>query len=262
MRKLFLTVLLLTMAGAAGAETLREPVDRTIDIRPGGEVSLVNINGKITITSWDQPRVRLQAEKYVESRDEQAAKKAMQELRIDVKATANGVTIETRQPRNDGASGLLEALFGDHVNMGVRYELKVPRSVNLNVENTNGSVHVEDLSGRLNLETTNGRIEVARCSGSVNAGTTNGAIHAQLLQVASGASMHLETTNGGITLAIPPTLAANIEAGTTNGSVSTDVPITTTRFEKHSLRGTMNGGGALIRLSTTNGGIRINKAGT
>jgi DUF4097 and DUF4098 domain-containing protein YvlB len=259
MRKLFLTFLLLAITGAAPAETLREPVDRTIDIRPGGEISLVNVNGKITITSWDQPRVRLQAEKYVESHDEQAAKKAMQQLRIEVKATANGLSIETRQPNNNGPGGFLEALFGDHVNMGVRYELTVPRSVNLNVENTNGSVHVEDLSGRLNLETTNGRIEVARCSGSVNAGTTNGAIRAELLQVASGASMRLETTNGGITLAIPSNLAANIEAGTTNGSVTTDVPITTTRFEKHSLRGTMNGGGGLIRLSTTNGGIRINK---
>ncbi|HEV7923672.1 MAG TPA: DUF4097 family beta strand repeat-containing protein [Thermoanaerobaculia bacterium] len=261
MRKLFLTFALFTMAAAASAGTLREPMDRTMDLRPGGEISLVNVNGKITITSWDQPRVRLQAEKYVESRDDEAAEKAMQELRIEVKATAKGISIETRQP-NRGAGGLLEALFGDNINMGVRYELTVPRSVNLNVENTNGSVHVSELSGRLDLETTNGRIEVARCSGSVNAGTTNGAIHAELLQVASGASMHLETTNGGISLAIPSNLGASIEAGTTNGSVTTDVPITTTRFEKHSLRGTMNGGGPSIRLSTTNGSIKIAKVGT
>jgi DUF4097 and DUF4098 domain-containing protein YvlB len=261
MRKLFLTIALLSVAAAASAGTLREPLDRTFDIRPGGEISLVNVNGKITITSWDQPRVRLQAEKYVESRNEDAAKQAMRELRIDIKPTANGLSIETRQP-NRGAGGFLEAIFGDNVNMGVRYELTVPRSVNLNVENTNGSVHVSELNGRLDLETTNGRIEVARCSGSVNAGTTNGAIHAELLKVASGASMHLETTNGGISLAIPATLGASIEAGTTNGSVSTDVPITTTRFEKHSLRGTMNGGGPSIRLSTTNGSIRIAKAGT
>jgi DUF4097 and DUF4098 domain-containing protein YvlB len=133
--------------------------------------------------------------------------------------------------------------------------------VNLNVENTNGSVNVSELSGRLNLETTNGRIEVSRCNGSVNANTTNGGIRAELLQVASGASMRLETTNGGISLAIPSNLAANIDAGTTNGSVSTDVPITMTRMEKHALRGTMNGGGPSIRLSTTNGSIRIAKAG-
>lgn len=261
MRKLFLTLALLTLAVSASAGTLREPMDRTIDIRPGGAVSLININGKITITSWDQPRIRLQAEKYADSRNDDAAKKALQEIQIEVRSTASGISIETKQP-NRGMGGILDAIFGDNVNMGVRYDLTVPRSMNLTVENTNGSVHVSELAGRLDLETTNGRIEVSRCTGSVNAGTTNGAIRAELLQVASGAAMRLETTNGGIALSVPSTLAATIDAGTTNGSVSTDIPISTTRFEKTSLRGTMNGGGPSIRLSTTNGSIRINRAGT
>ncbi|MBV9496487.1 MAG: DUF4097 family beta strand repeat protein [Acidobacteria bacterium] len=260
MRKLLLTFILL-IASAATAGTLREPVDRTFDIKAGGEISLVNVNGKITITSWDQPRVRLQAEKYADSRDEDAAKQAMRDLKIDVRSTPSGLTIETKHPRNNGGSGILEALFGDRVDLGVRYELTVPRSVNLNVENTNGSVHVSQLSGRLDLETTNGRIEVERCTGSLNAGTTNGSIRAELLQVAPGSSLKLETTNGGITLAIPSTLSASIEAGTTNGSVSTDIPITTTRFDKNSLRGTLNGGGPSIRLSTTNGSIKVARVG-
>lgn len=256
MRKTFFAMLML-IAGAAGAAELREQFSQTYDVRPGSAVSLTNVNGRITITAWDQPRVQVHAEKYVDGFDSDAAKKALADLRIEVRQTGSGLAIETRQPKTGDGSGFLDWLVGNHVNAGVTYELTVPRSMNLSVENTNGSIHASDVSGKLDVGTTNGRIELARCSGSVNAETTNGAVHVELMQVTPGASMRFETTNGGISLTVPPSIGAVVDAGTTNGSVSSDVPITTSSFGRHSLHGTMNGGGPSIRLSTTNGSIKI-----
>jgi DUF4097 and DUF4098 domain-containing protein YvlB len=56
---------------------------------------------------------------------------------------------------------------------------------------------------------------------------------------------------------VPRTLAANVDADTTNGSIESELPIATTRVSRNSLRGTINGGGSDVRLSTTNGGIDI-----
>ena len=47
-------------------------------------------------------------------------------------------------------------------------------------------------------------------------------------------------------------------AGTTNGSINSDIPVLTSSSDRHSLRGTINGGGpAELRLHTTNGSIEI-----
>jgi len=73
-----------------------------------------------------------------------------------------------------------------------------------------------------------------------------------------GKSIRLETTNGRITVALPRSLTARVDASTTNGSITTDLPVTTTEMSHHALRGTINGGGsAELRLRTTNGSINI-----
>jgi len=257
MKKLLVATFALLLATGVSAATLNETVDRTIDVKPGATVALSNVNGRVTIGSWDQPRVRIVAEKKVEgSRDD--AQDAMKELRVEITPQNGGVTVRTHYPKqNEGISGIFSWLFGNHVDAQVRYELTIPRTMNLDISTVNGSIHLAEVSGHLELDTTNGKIEVERCSGSIDASTTNGGISAELVRVAKGQPLSLSTTNGSIQIEVPRDLAADIEAGTTNGSINTDLPVETTHFKRNSLRGTINGGGTPVRLHTTNGGISI-----
>lgn len=255
MRKLLLAPLLLTASSLLGA-TVTENIDRTFDVRPGAEVRLDNVNGGITITAWDQPRVRVVAEKKVKA-DRDVAQKALQELRVEFEQRDGGLVITTKYPDEDGFASLFDWLKGDDINAQVRYELQVPRSMNLDITNTNGGIRVSDVSGRLELDTTNGKIETARCAGSLDASTTNGAITAELLRVTRGADISASTTNGRITIAIPKDFAGEIDAGTTNGAITTDLPVTTRHIGDNRLRGTINGGGTPMKLRTTNGAIQI-----
>ena len=130
--------------------------------------------------------------------------------------------------------------------------------MDLKIENTNGAIEASDVRGSHRIETTNGHIKLARCAGDVDAETTNGSIEAELTTVNTGRGMRLETTNGHITTSLPRTFAARINAANTNGSIETDLPITTVgSHDKHSLVGTVNGGGPELRLRTTNGSIHI-----
>ena len=257
MRKLLgLTALTLLLATAAGAVELTETVDRTFDVRAGANVLLTNVNGSITITAWDQPRVRVVAEKEVDG-DRREAQEAMKELRIEFQQRDGGLSVITHYPKENSGGGIFDWLMGDDVDAQVKYELTVPRTMNLDVSNTNGSINVSEVAGTHELETTNGRIRVQRCAGTIDASTTNGSIEAELLRVTKGQPMRFDTTNGRITVTVPRDFAAEVDARTTNGSISSDLPVATTKFSSNRLYGTINGGGTPLRLRTTNGGITI-----
>jgi hypothetical protein len=260
MRTLLVTATLLLATTAAAAE-LSETIDRTFDVRAGAKVVLTNVNGRITINSWDQPRVHVIAKKEVDG-DRDQLKKALQELRVEMQPRDGGLVITTHYPKEDhGIASIFDWLSGDHIDAEVRYEVTVPRTMNVDVSNTNGGIHLSDVTGALELDTTNGKIDVKRCAGSLDASTTNGSINAELLRITKGQPLSFETTNGRIEVAVPANAAADIDASTTNGSISSDLPVATKGTSSNSLRGTINGGGTSLRLRTTNGGITIRKSG-
>jgi DUF4097 and DUF4098 domain-containing protein YvlB len=255
MRKFVFVVLMLIVSTAAGAAELTETIDRTFDVRPGAAVTLSNVNGSVTVTAWDQPRVRVVAVKKVEA-DRDEVQEVLKALRVELQPRDGGLDINTRYPKR-GDHSILGWLFGDDIEAQVRYELTVPRTMKLDLESVNGAIYVDGVNGAHEVETTNGSIEMTRCAGSIDASTTNGAISAELTTVAKGQPLRFSTTNGRIEVTLPPTLAVDVDAGTTNGAIKTDLPIATTRFERNSLKGTINGGGTPLRMRTTNGGISI-----
>ncbi|HYI08584.1 MAG TPA: DUF4097 family beta strand repeat-containing protein [Thermoanaerobaculia bacterium] len=258
MRKLLITTLVtLFLASAVSAAELTETIDKTFDVKPGASVSLDNVNGGVTIGSWDQPRVRIVAQKKVKA-SKGEVQEAMRALKVEMAQSNGGLTVNTRYPREgDGIGSLFDWLTGDHVQASVRYEVTVPRSMNLDISTVNGSINLTQVNGKHELETTNGKIDVSRCSGSLEASTTNGGIDAELVQVTKGQPMRLSTTNGRIEVAVPAGLAVDVDASTTNGSIQSDLPVSTTKISRNSLRGSINGGGTPLKLRTTNGGIEI-----
>jgi hypothetical protein len=259
MRRLLVPTLALMLTTAAAAKELTETIDKTFDVRPGATLTLSNVNGRVTVGAWDQSRVRVLAYKEVKG-DSGEVQQALKELKVEMTPRDGGLVVNTRYPRNEGMSSIFDWLTGDHVNAQVRYEVTVPRTMNVDVETVNGSIHVSGINGKHELETTNGKIEVARCSGSLDAETTNGAISAELTSVAKNQPLSFETTNGRIEVTLPANLAVDVDAGTTNGSIHSDLPVSTTRISKNSLRGAINGGGTALRMRTTNGGIDIKSA--
>lgn len=265
LKRLALSIIFAAVSTATlRADTLKETFDRTYDLSAGSAFSLSNVNGRVRVTSWDQPRVKVHAEKSVRTRNAEDAKQAMAALRIDVTARPGELKIETHTPKSGDDWGILQLLSGSHVESNVDYEIVVPRQMrSVAAETVNGAIEATDLKGNIRLETTNGRIDATRCSGRVNASTTNGGIHAQLSAVDAASHMTFETTNGAIAVELPASFSARVDAETTNGAVETDFPVTVNGTQKNELHGLIgNGGGAELKLSTTNGAIHIKRAGS
>ena len=253
-RRLFALALFLA-AATAGASTLEETLDRTIDIRPGARLVLDNVNGRVTVTAWNQPRVRIHALRHVEGRDAKLVQQTMANL-VNIAADANGIRIHTNHPNS--SDGFFAWLAGETVETRVTYEITVPQNMNLDVETVNGTLTANNVSGALRFATVNGRITIERCAGELDASTTNGGIAAELLSLTPGRPVKLSTTNGRITVAVPRTIAARVDASTSNGSINSELPVLANTSSRNSLRGTINGGGnAELSLHTTNGSIEI-----
>ena len=174
------------------------------------------------------------------------------------RAIANNVRIET--------GSVVRAETGSEENLAVSYEIYVPRSSNLKLTAHNGGVRISGVEGNIEFETLNGGVHLSETAGDVRGKTTNGGLHVELSGNSwRGAGLNVQTTNGGVHLSMPESYAAHVETGTVNGGFKSDIAALqverTDRTRAVRLSTDLNGGGAPIRLITSNGGVKISSAG-
>lgn len=153
----------------------------------------------------------------------------------------------------------------DDAHWAVSYEILVPRSTNLKLEARNGGISINGVEGAMEFETTNGGLHLSDIAGDVRGRTTNGGVHVALSGGGwKGSGLDLQTTNGGVHLSMPETYAARVETGTVNGGFKSDIAALNVERNERTrgvrLNTELNGGGAPIRLITTNGGVKISSA--
>jgi len=143
--------------------------------------------------------------------------------------------------------------------VNVEFTIKLPAGVRVNARSVNGNVTVDGATSEVVARTTNGSVEARSTSGPVSARTTNGNIYVRSGRF-DGSNTDYSTTNGSITVELPSTVNADVEMRTTNGQLSSDFPITVQgKFSTRRLNARLGNGGPLVRLSTTNGSIRLRK---
>ncbi len=157
-------------------------------------------------------------------------------------------------------------------NWSVSYQILVPRSTNTGLKAHNGGISLTGVDGSAEFETRNGGVSVSNASGNVKGRTANGGVNIVLSgNTWKGGGLDVETTNGGVNMIVPANYSANVETGTVNGGFKSNIPslnITTEnilgseygRNRSRRIKTNLNGGGAPIRVITTNGGINIRTA--
>jgi hypothetical protein len=221
---------------------------RSYPLSAGGEVRIGNGNGSIEVEAVEGSTVEVRAERIAKAATDTGAQELLPRITIKEDVKPDRVSIETER-----MSGIMLG-----ANFEVRYHVRAPKSAAIDLTNTNGAVLVTGSSGRVAATTTNGSVTTRNLTGAVDARTTNGSVNVDVASVGSG-KIALRTTNGSVTLRVPDNAKADVLATWTNGgiNVSDDVKIDVTERSRRRFEGKINGGGPLIELQTTNGGIRI-----
>jgi hypothetical protein len=219
----------------------------------GTSVDVRNINGPILVEASNSEFLDVVAVKS--GRASELAK-----VHIVSVENAGRVSFCALWPGQDASSCGKEGRGGsfDDVHVRVEFRLRVPAKMkDLHAATMNGAISAKGLASPVALTTMNGAVDVETL-GPISAETMNGQV---TCRASSGKPVHLSTTNGSVTLAVPPSYNAEVEASTTNGRISSDfgdVPEPTIPA-LHSARITLGSGGTAVTMRTTNGNIKLTR---
>ena len=206
-------------------------------------------NGGISVKGENRSDILIRACVQTWGTTEDEAKQLAKNIRIETSGTvhAEGTTEET--------------------NWSVSYQILVPRNTDLKLTTLNGGISIENVEGRLEFDAKNGGIHLSNLAGDVKGRTTNGGLHIELAgSTWKGNGLDVETTNGGVHLTMAENYAARFETKTVNGGFKSDIAGLEVEREKDengyrrqgvNISRDLNGGGALVRVVTTNGGVKI-----
>jgi hypothetical protein len=271
-------------------------IDTTVRLDRGGAVDLSLISGKIRVTGWDRPDVKISA--TIESG----------RLRFDANSSRVTLSVDENDDRGRrhnhnnvgdarydvsvprGARLILEAVSGDVSASGSQGEIEANsvsgdvdvsdgvRSVS--AEAVSGSVTVARVNGGLRTETVSGDLRAQDVTGDLEASSVSGNIHLIRVQskdvrteTVSGDIIYTgsiepsgrysyESHSGTIRLNIPKGTGAQFSVETFSGDLSTDFPVTVPPGRRGRDEGrvefTVGDGRARVTAQTFSGRIIIN----
>ncbi len=224
----------------------REVVCEERETRLGARESLSvdgRRNGGVSVRAWDGRDVLVRAQIQTRAPGREEAR----EMARRVSVSTSGGRVSASGPEAEGRRGWV-----------VSYEIFVPRRMDLEIETHNGPISVTGVSGKMELAAANGPMNLRGVGGDVRARTTNGPLNVQLAGSRwSGGGLDAQTTNGPVNLTLPGGYSAELETGTVNGPVRIDLPLTVRGNITHRIRTRLGGGGAPIRVVTTNGPLTV-----
>lgn len=259
---------LLVLIFALGVTSLlsADEWSKTYSVNGKPDLRVATSDASIRVSTWDRNTIeaRVTTEGYKIGEDG---------LRIIEQQTGNTVNIEVKFPHETFFS------FGYH-HRKVEITVQMPREGNTNVRTSDGSISLTGLKGEMDLNTSDGSLQIEGVDGSLRAHTSDGRISAagrfdrldlstsdgRIDATAQAGSRlngewNLHTSDGSVTLRVPPTLSANVELRTGDGHIDFDVPVTTQgAIGRNKVNGTLNGGGSLIRIRTSDGSIHLGRS--
>jgi hypothetical protein len=237
--------------GPQGPE-VTENFSRTARLDRNGTFDLQNIAGNVVVTGGGGNDVRIDAVKRVRGRDNDDARRLLQEIQIDVREQSNRIEVRTEYPRNE------RNLRG----AAVEYTVALPQDSSVVLRTISGDVRVTNVRGELSAQSVSGNITASDVLRVASVKSVSGDI--QLTNAGSDASFDGSTVSGDLT-------AKGLKVRTLEfTSVSGDVLLDNVETERASLRsvsGTIDYAGALARngryeLNSHSGALRVSLAGS
>ena len=268
-------------------------------LKPNGRLTVESFNGSIEISGWDQDSVDISGTKYGNTQERADGLRietantpdsvTVRAIRPSERRGNQGARFVVKVPR----STLLDRISTSNASIRTMDGAGPAR-----LRTSNGSIRVQDLRGSVDAQTSNASVDLIDVEGDAIAHTSNGHIHAEDLRggldaktsnsgvnariVRGDRSIRVETSNGGVELTLPDGVSSDVRAGTSNGGITVRLPAAararvrartsnssiSSDFDikmhgevgKNHIDGEIgSGGGPLIDLETSNGGIRLMK---
>ena len=177
----------------------RSQIDTTVRLDRGGAVDLSLISGRIRVTGWDRPDVKISA--------------SIESGLLQFNANSSRVTLsvdEDGDHDDDDDSGRRRRR--NHNVGDARYEVSVPRGSRLILEAVSGNVTASGSQGEIDASSVSGNVSVSDGVRSVSAESVSGSV--TVTQV--NGSLRTETVSGDLRA---QDVTGNVEAESVSGNI-------------------------------------------
>jgi hypothetical protein len=257
MRKAIVGFALLLLAAPLAAQDYRF----SRELRAGDRMEIENINGSIEVTQGSGRTALVEVTKIVRQGDGNLVKAVMEESQGLMRVCTIYLNRDPDRTtcRGDNSNSTRNGRR-NAFQVEMKYVVRVPPGVVVNVEAVNGEVSLHGIDTPASVSTVNGGIEFD-AAGAHRLETVNGQIRARFSRADWTGSLDIETVNGSVDLTLPASFAAELRGETVNGGITSDFPVTIEgRWGPKSFRGSINGGGSrTVNIETVNGAIRLRR---
>ena len=208
-------------------EEIRKTLKFTDASKPG-EVIVDNVFGPVTVEGYAGAEVLLTAAKTIYARDEEKAKRAAEEVKLDIQEKGATVDIYVDGPfrDNDRRGRHFHEWHDPGYEVHYAFALKVPFKTNVAVSTvTSGDVEVRQVEGEFDVHNVNGKLRMFDVAGSGEAQTVNGELDAAFRKPPAG-PCSFKTINGALVLTLPGDASADFRLKTFNGEIYSDFAVT------------------------------------
>jgi hypothetical protein len=210
MNRAIIAVAVLALAGCEvnlNSEGIVSRETKRFTVSGSPDVLLDTFDGSIEVHSWDRDEVEVEIEKRAM---EQAL---VDDMKVTAEQEGNRIVVKVTAPRSGEGP---RVQIGIHFSPSARLRVALPRHSQLTASSEDGSLVIEDVTGKISLRTADGSIRASRVSGEVVVRSGDGSIR---LDRAEG-KLDVQTEDGSITMEAKPTV---LRAHSGDGSIRFDI---------------------------------------
>ena len=163
------------------ASQLTKTITEQYTVSSGDNVEVKNKYGQVIVNTWPDNKVQLKVTITAYGKSQSAAEKIINRVGFDFNQVNNYVILETVLDRKSGIFRELLNNIGDYSKtllskdrLDVDYELYVPETAILKIDNKFGDVFLGDLKNDCKVEISNGNLKASDLSGFADIGISFG----------------------------------------------------------------------------------------
>jgi Putative adhesin len=218
-------------------------------------IRVAEVDGSITVEAAKTTEITLEA---VAEGDLEL--KPGQENQGLFQTAVEGDTLRIGREHRENRKFRISFLWDDD-DMRIRYTLKVPATVSLDMNTVNGRIATRGIEGATEATSVNGTIDVEVAGiNDLEATTVNGRVKATFTKSFQGAKFR--TVNGGVEAVLPQQASFTVDLAQVNGDFEASFPLSIHSHPgRRRVSGEVNGGQHELKITTVNGDVELARLG-
>lgn len=226
-----------------GDFTERDESRQSYRLAPGARVELSSVSGHVTVETGGGSEAEVHIVRSARRRDELGCRE------FKVAATDRGLRIDGNDDRRECRN----------VQVRQTVNLRLPRSVNLEVTSVSGHVTVGEIDGSVRMTSISGHATVREAAGEAVFTSISGHVGVNLSRL-GGRGVRVSSVSGNVEVGLPEGANADWRVSSISGNVTSDAPgVTVQKVGPSDYAGRVGSGGTEMTFSSISGNVRFRR---